>query len=60
MRQLRERHGLRGICLTGYGMEEDLARSAEAGFIEHLTKPVDLAKLQQAIEHATSNGGQAR
>ena len=44
MRELRTRHGLRGICLSGYGMEEDLERSAEAGFIEHLTKPVDLGQ----------------
>jgi two-component system CheB/CheR fusion protein len=54
MRQLRDRHGLRGICLTGYGMEEDLARSAEAGFIEHLTKPVDIGRLQKAIDAAVA------
>jgi CheY-like chemotaxis protein len=54
MRQLRDRYGLRGICLTGYGMEEDLARSAEAGFIEHLTKPVDIGRLQKAIDAAVA------
>ena len=32
MKDLRERHGLRGIVLSGYGMEEDLRRSQEAGF----------------------------
>jgi signal transduction histidine kinase/CheY-like chemotaxis protein len=49
MRQLRSTHGLRGIALSGYGMEEDIARSREAGFAEHLVKPVDLQKLQAAI-----------
>ena len=30
-----------GIALSGYGMDDDLRRSREAGFVEHLTKPVD-------------------
>jgi PAS domain S-box-containing protein len=50
MRELRQRYGLRGICLSGFGMEDDLARSADAGFTRHLTKPVDLDKLQAAID----------
>jgi PAS domain S-box-containing protein len=50
MRELRQRSGLRGICLSGFGMEDDLARSADAGFTRHLTKPVDLDKLQAAID----------
>ena len=49
MRQLRSTLGLRGIALSGYGMEEDIARSREAGFAEHLVKPVDLQTLQAAI-----------
>ena len=50
MRELRTRYGLRGICLSGFGMEEDLARSADAGFLHHLTKPVDLYKLEATID----------
>ena len=38
-----------GIALSGFGMEDDLKRSQEAGFAEHLTKPVDYAILEQAI-----------
>jgi CheY-like chemotaxis protein len=30
-----------GIALTGYGMDEDVARSYEAGFVAHLIKPVE-------------------
>jgi PAS domain S-box-containing protein len=44
----------RGIALTGYGMEEDVARSMEAGFVEHLTKPINYQKLQSAIERVTA------
>jgi PAS domain S-box-containing protein len=40
---------LRGIALSGFGMEADLKRSAEAGFAAHLVKPVAVAKLTAAI-----------
>ncbi|HSK80475.1 MAG TPA: ATP-binding protein, partial [Thermoanaerobaculia bacterium] len=52
MRELHERYGLRGIAVSGYGMEEDLRRSRDAGFAEHLVKPVDPAKLKAAIARA--------
>jgi CheY-like chemotaxis protein len=31
-------------------MDEDLKRSREAGFAEHLTKPVDIRRLHEVIE----------
>jgi PAS domain S-box-containing protein len=40
---------LRGIALSGFGMEEDTRRSAEAGFERHLNKPVDFAVLQEVL-----------
>ena len=41
MRELRSRgHTFPGIALSGYGQEEDILRSREAGFAAHLTKPV--------------------
>jgi len=51
MRQILDRcpGGVRGICLTGYGMEEDLRRSEEAGFLAHLTKPVSLQELEAVM-----------
>ncbi len=54
MRQLRDRYAGRAIALTGYGMESDVAASREAGFAEHLTKPVDLAALQAAIQRVAT------
>lgn len=49
MVELRERHGLKGIALTGYGMEQDVARSQESGFVAHLTKPVRMESLDRAL-----------
>jgi PAS domain S-box-containing protein len=46
---LRQRHSLRGVALSGYGMEEDIRRSKSAGFDEHLTKPVDPAKIDRLL-----------
>jgi len=37
------------VATTGYGRVEDRSRCLAAGFDEHLTKPVDTAKLQQLI-----------
>jgi PAS domain S-box-containing protein len=50
MQELHERYGVRGIALSGYGMEEDVRRSLEAGFDRHLTKPINLQSLQAAIQ----------
>ncbi|MFY9822897.1 MAG: response regulator, partial [Thermoanaerobaculia bacterium] len=52
MRELAQRYGLRGIAVSGYGMEEDVRRSQEAGFLRHITKPVDLQMLKAAIRQA--------
>jgi signal transduction histidine kinase/ActR/RegA family two-component response regulator len=53
MIELRDRYGLEGIAVTGYGMEEDLRRSRDAGFREHLVKPVTLDELSAAIARAS-------
>jgi PAS domain S-box-containing protein len=50
MQELHHRYGVRGIALSGYGMEEDVRRSLEAGFDRHLTKPINLQALQAAIQ----------
>lgn len=49
MQRLRSQSAIKGIAMTGYGMEEDLRESRLAGFEEHLVKPVDLPQLQRAI-----------
>jgi PAS domain S-box-containing protein len=54
MRELRARGQIPGIAVSGFGAEEDRRLSREAGFFEHLTKPVDLNRLEAAIHRATS------
>lgn len=44
-----ERPDLIGIAISGYGMESDRAKTRQAGFSEHLIKPVDLAQLTEAL-----------
>jgi CheY-like chemotaxis protein len=57
IRQLDGRDAGRAIALTGYGMDADIAASRDAGFAEHLTKPVDLDQLQAAIARVAGEGG---
>ena len=41
MRDLRDQYNLRGIAVSGFGMEQDQARSKEVGFHRfHIVKPV--------------------
>ncbi|HWE95929.1 MAG TPA: PAS domain-containing protein [Tepidisphaeraceae bacterium] len=56
MQQLRQTHGLKGIALSGYGMDDDVTRSLESGFAEHVVKPVDFQRLQAVIARVTANG----
>lgn len=50
MKKLQTTHPtLAGIALSGYGMEEDLRRSDEAGFRAHLVKPVTFQTLESAL-----------
>ncbi|HTB83668.1 MAG TPA: response regulator [Candidatus Sulfotelmatobacter sp.] len=49
MEELGKRFALQGIALTGYGMEQDIARSQKAGFVSHLTKPVRMESLDKAL-----------
>jgi CheY-like chemotaxis protein len=37
------------IAVTGYGSDDDLSRSREAGFDRHMVKPVDPVDLKQAL-----------
>ncbi len=52
IQQLRQNGDLKcpAVALTGFGMEEDLAKSHEAGFTEHLTKPVNFQRLQMVVQ----------
>ena len=50
MRQLlHSNEEIKGVALSGYGMDEDVRQSKEAGFVEHLTKPVNFGTLQDIL-----------
>lgn len=46
----RSHENIVGIALSGFGMEEDVRQSTAAGFSAHLTKPIDISMLQEALE----------
>jgi PAS domain S-box-containing protein len=56
MRQLLSRRPVRGIALSGFGMDEDVRRSREAGFLAHLTKPVNFQALEATIQQVAAAG----
>jgi CheY-like chemotaxis protein len=39
------------IALSGFGMAEDIKKSKDSGFHEHLTKPVSIQQLKSAIDN---------
>jgi signal transduction histidine kinase/CheY-like chemotaxis protein len=51
MRELRNSKGLLGIALSGFGMEHDVSKARAAGFSEHLTKPINFERLEEAIQN---------
>ena len=54
MRELSGKYNLRGIALSGFGMDSDLAQSIAAGFSRHLTKPIDITILRATVAEMTS------
>ena len=45
----KQKQTIKGVALTGFGMDEDIRKSKEAGFDFHLTKPVDFAELRTVL-----------
>jgi len=54
MIQLRAVANVPGIAISGFGNNGDIERSLQAGFSEHLTKPIRLENLEAAIERTLS------
>jgi CheY-like chemotaxis protein len=50
MRQTGPGQRCRLIALTGYGQQDDRARSKQAGFELHFVKPVDLDALLRGVD----------
>ena len=54
MRFIRAMRPVRGIAISGFGMNGDIEKSLNAGFSEHLVKPLKLEKLEAAIDRVMS------
>jgi PAS domain S-box-containing protein len=55
MKQIRACYPMQGIAMSGYGMADDLQKSREAGFSEHIVKPASLSQLEGAIDRLRKN-----
>ncbi len=49
MRELGAARHLPGIAISGFGMEHDVTKAKAAGFAQHLTKPINFERLEEAI-----------
>ena len=49
MRELRDRHRMMGIALTGFGLDDDIKLSEEAGFSAHILKPITARRLDETL-----------
>jgi signal transduction histidine kinase/ActR/RegA family two-component response regulator len=56
MTQLQAISKMPGIAISGFGNNGDIERSLQAGFCEHLIKPVKLETLEAAMERAIAAG----
>ena len=50
LRRLSVHGPVRAIAISGYGMDDDVARSQESGFADHLIKPMTIGQLKSAVE----------
>jgi PAS domain S-box-containing protein len=54
IREAKKRQSLKGVALSGFGMEEDMRVGKEAGFDYHLTKPIEFQKLEGVLREIGS------
>jgi two-component system, chemotaxis family, CheB/CheR fusion protein len=52
LKKLRARHPLRAVAMSGHGTESDMARTREAGFDDHLIKPVAMDQLKEILQRS--------
>ena len=53
-RELMAEHGLKSICLSGEVTTSDLDPEPDCAFVAYLTKPIDIAKMLEAIDKVAS------
>jgi CheY-like chemotaxis protein len=59
MKVLPQQLSTRLVAVTGYGTAQDVARAYDAGFDQHIVKPVDVDLLLKELEQAAQGGAPA-
>ena len=54
MKRLSAERRIRGIAFSGHNSPDDVQRSADAGFLEHMPKPLSPERLCAAIDRAAA------
>ena len=57
LKRIRQTRDVPALALSGFGMDEDIERSRDAGFSDHLTKPVSIDRLRAAIAQLEGQDG---
>jgi len=56
MRELKSRHGIKGIAVTGHAEPYDRQDARDAGFDGFIAKPISLPRLLEMIEELIGTG----
>lgn len=54
MRELRTRHGLRGVAVSARAHPDDVRRASDAGFTTYVVKPAEFGHVRDAVERAVA------
>ena len=54
MRELSCKQAVRGIAISGYNSDDEVARSKRVGFLDHIAKPLVVEELTAALENAVA------
>jgi CheY-like chemotaxis protein len=57
--QARRKRPIKAVAITGFGTEDDIRRTKEAGFDFHLVKPIDLHELQTVLDQINASSAQS-
>jgi CheY-like chemotaxis protein len=60
IKTVRGHSDVAAIAITGFGMSSDVEQAMAAGFDAHLTKPIDLQRLEAAIAESEQHRAESR
>lgn len=57
LKRLNAIQPMKSVAMSGYGVDDEIHKSMDAGFCEHLVKPVSMHDLHRAIRRAVGRAG---